>query len=335
LRRSGNVTIANVAAAAGVSKATVSRVMNDVPTVAPDIAHKVREIAGRLGYLPSVTAQNLSRGRTGTVGVLVPDLANPVYTVVLKAIAAAAGGDGYSLLVSDANEVPRQEPERAVELARQCDGLVLCGPRMDDAALATLTDTGLPIVVVNRRTPGNLFPSVWVDCGEAIHALCSHLRALGHRHLGYLAGPERSAADRDRWDAFKSASAEGMTIDRIPAGAMLDSGYRAAEEALGRGATCLVGYNDLVALGALAKLHESRIAVPGDVSVTGIDDITYARYTNPALTTIAVPQADLGTHAWRLLAPYLQGRRKHKRTTLTATLIIRDSAGPPPLQPRR
>lgn len=333
MRRAGNVTISNVAAAAGVSKATVSRVMNGVPTVAPDIAHRVRDTAQRLGYLPSVTAQNLSRGRTGTVGVLVPDLANPLYTVVLKAIAAAAVEDGYHALVSDANETPDQEPQRALELARQTDGLILCGPRMTDDALATLLDVGLPVVVVNRRTP--LFPSVWVDCRAAIAELYQRLRELGHRRLAYLAGPESSAAELDRWAALREVSGRGVTIERVPAGAMMDDGYRAADDALAHGATCLVGYNDLVALGAMTRLHELAIPVPERVSVAGIDDIVFARYTKPALTTVAVPQERLGHEAWQLLSPHLSGRRGRRRRTLTGRLVTRASTGPVPAGDRR
>lgn len=333
MRRAGHVTISNVAAAAGVSKATVSRVMNGLPTVAPDIAHRVRETAQRLGYLPSVTAQNLSRGRTGTVGVLVPDLANPLYTVVLKAIAAAAAEDGYHALVSDSNEVPDQEPQRALELARQCDGLILCGPRMADEALARLLDVGLPTVVVNRLTP--LFPSVWVDCRDAIAELYHHLRALGHRRLAYLAGPESSAAEMDRWSALREVAGRGRTIERVPAGAMMNDGYRTADDALAGGATCLVGYNDLVALGAMTRLHELGLPVPERVSVAGIDDIVFARYTQPALTTVAVPQEQLGHEAWQLLSPHLSGRRGRRRRTLRGRLVTRASTGPAPTDGRR
>lgn len=328
MRRLGQVTISNVASAAGVSKATVSRVMNGVPTVAPDIARRVQATAQRLGYLPSITAQNLSRGRTGTVGVLVPDLANPLYAAALKAIATAAGDDGYHALVADANEMPDQERQRVLELARQCDGLVLCGPRMADDALASLLEVGVPVVVVNRRT--SLFPSVWVDCRGAIAELYDHLRTLGHRRLAYLAGPERSAADRDRWSALREVSTRSVTVERVPAGSMMDDGYRAADDALAWGATCLVGYNDLVALGAMTRLHEAGLRVPARASVAGIDDIVYARHTRPALTTIAVPQAQLGHEAWQLLAPHLSNRRGRRRRTLTARLVIRASTGPAP-----
>lgn len=330
MRRAGRVTISNVAAAAGVSKATVSRVMNGVSTVAPEFADRVRDAADRLGYLPSVTAQNLSRGRTGAVGVLVPDLANPLYTLMLKGIAFQARDDGYHTLVADANEEPEQEQWRAAELARQSDGLILCGPRMSDAALAELHEIGVPVVVVNRRPPRGLFPSVWVDCRDAIDALCAHLRELGHRRVAYLAGPERSAADTDRWAALRAAARRPMTLVRVAAGAMMDDGFRAADQALEHDATCLVGYNDLVALGAMARLAERGIAVPEQVSVAGIDDITYARYTSPALTTIAVPQADFGREAWRLLAPSLLGRKGRRSRTLSARLVLRASTGPAP-----
>ena len=331
MRRGGQVTISGVAAAAGVSKATVSRVMNQVPTVAPDIATRVLETAQRLGYQPSATAQNLSRGRTGAVGVVVPDLSNPVFTLMLKGIELQARQDGFHTLVADANEEPEQELWRALELARLCDGLILCGPRMSDDALASLLSTDVPAVVLNRRTAHDMFASVWIDCGAAIADLCRHLDGLGHSRLAYLAGPQRSAADADRWAALQAAAAPAMRLDRIRAGAMMADGYRAAEQAVATGATCLVGYNDLVALGAMTRLRELGRTVPGDVSVAGIDDMLFASYTGPALTTIAVPQAEAGREAWRLLAPYLQGRKGRRSRRLSGTFVPRDSTGPAPL----
>lgn len=320
----GHVTISAVAAAAGVSKATVSRVMNAVPTVAPDLAAHVRATAEQLGYRPNATAQNLSRGRTGVVGVLVPDLANPVFTMMLKGIELQAREDGFHTLVADTDEDAGQEPWRAAELSRLCDGIILCGPRMPDDQLTTLLANAVPAVVLNRRST---FPSVLIDCGDAIAELCGHLAGLGHRRLAYLAGPDSSAADTDRWAAVRKSS---TVAHRIPAGATMDDGYRAADEALATGATCLVGYNDLVALGAMTRLRELGLTVPGDVSVAGIDDMMFASHTEPALTTIAVPQVDAGREAWRLLAPYLQGRKGRRSRTLRGTFVPRNSTGPTP-----
>lgn len=328
MRRGGHVTISSVAAAAGVSKATVSRVMNGAPTVAPEIADRVRETAERLGYRPSATAQNLSRGRTGVVGVMVPDLANPVFTMMLKGIELQAQGEGFHTLVADANEDPETEPWRAAELARQCDGLILCGPRMSDEALKALAGTDVPIVVVNRRTARGLFPSVWIDCGNALRQLCRHLDRLGHRRVVYLAGPPQSVADVDRWDELQEAKPASMTLERVRAGATMADGYDAAGAVLGSDASCLVGYNDLVALGAMNRLREAGLSVPEDVSVAGIDDMMFARYVSPALTTIAVPQVEAGREAWQLLSPYLTGRRARRSRTLLGRFEPRGSTGP-------
>lgn len=330
MRRTGQVTILGVAAAAGVSKATVSRVMNGAPTVDPQIVLRVRDAAERLGYRPSAAAQNLSRGSTGIVGVLVPDLANPLFAGMLKGISAEAEQDGYRTLVADANEHPGEELRHLRELARQSDGLILCSPRMSTPDLAGLTDLDEPIVVVNRKPSRGLFPSVSVDSREAVEALCRHLDDFGHRHLVYLAGPDQSAADAERWSALQSSIGPKTKLVRIPAGAMMDDGHAAAEAAVATGATCLIGFNDLVALGAMARLNELGVAVPGRISVVGFDDIVYARYTSPGLTTIAIPQAEFGREAWRLLSPYLQGRKGRRSRTLSAQLVIRGSTGPRP-----
>jgi len=327
VRRTRQVTILSVAAAAGVSKSTVSRVMNDTPNVDPQIVIRVRDAAARLGYRPSGTAQNLSRGRTGIVGVLVPDLANPLFATILKGISAEAELDGYRTLVADANEQPDAELRHLNELARQSDGLILCGPRMSMPDLASLAELDVPIVVVNRRPAGNLFPSVTVDSREAVADLCRHLDALGHTHLCYLSGPPHAAADGERWSALKSSVRSRTKLTRVAAGAMLDDGHAAAEAALATGATCLIGFNDLVALGAVARLQELGITVPDQISVAGFDDIVYARFTSPGLTTVAMPMTEFGQEAWRLLSPYLHGRKTRRTRTLSATLIIRGSTG--------
>jgi LacI family transcriptional regulator len=330
VRHQERVTISSVATAAGVSKATVSRVMNGQHTVDPELVGRVRKAAERLGYQPSALAQNLSRGRTGVVGVLVPDLANPLFTLILKGIEFQAADDGYHTLVADSNEQPDEEPARATELARQSDGLILCGPRMSRSALTTLLDIGTPIVVVNRRPSRGQFPAVWVDSSDAIAALCQHLLELGHRRIAYLAGPEHSAANADRWSSLRTSLSRRVSLARVQAGAMMADGYAAADSALDTDATCLVGYNDLVALGAMARLNDLDIDVPGNVSVAGIDDIVFARYTNPSLTTIAVPQVDFGREAWRLLSPQLHGRRGRRTRALSAHLVTRNSTGPAP-----
>jgi LacI family transcriptional regulator, galactose operon repressor len=332
MRRTRQVTILSVAAAAGVSKSTVSRVMNGTPTVDPEIVTRVRDVATRLGYRPSGTAQNLSRGQTGIVGVLVPDLANPLFAAILKGISAEAEKDGYRTLVADANEHPGEEIRHLHELARQSDGLILCGPRMSTPDLAGLSELDEPIVVVNRKPARSLFPSVTVDSQQAVDALCRHLDALGHTRLCYLAGPAEAAAETDRWSALQSSIRSRTKLLRIPAGAMLDDGHAAADEALATGATCLIGFNDLVALGALARLQELGFAVPDRVSVAGFDDIVYARYTSPGLTTIAMPQTEFGQEAWRLLSPFLQGRKGRRTRTLQARLVIRPSTGPAPMR---
>ena len=319
-------TIYDVAVAAAVSQATVSRVVNGKSTVDAAIAERVLAVVAELGYRPSTSARNLARGNTQTVAVVVPDLGNPMFQEVLRGVTHAASAAGYRVLVADSQESLSDEPELAVEARRRCDAIVLCAPRMGDAELRDLLPRLAPVVLVNRSVAG--VPDVAVDYAAAAFAAVDHLARLGHERIAYLAGPPSSESNRRRLAGLDLAESEypAVTITRIACGANVEDGALAAAD-LGD-ATAVIAFNDLVAFGLLAALRERGVEVPGRVSVVGFDDIEFARYATPALTTMAVPRWEVGSRAWDALFVEIAGGEPAQPVLFTPTLVVRASTGP-------
>jgi len=323
--RSGRPTIADVAAAARVSRATVSRVLNGNDTVDPALARRVRTASQRLGYQVNLTALGLARGVTGVCGVIVPDLVNPFFPELLKGIEAAADADGYRVIVADSDEDPAREARLVDELARRCDALILCSSRMDVGTMGDVVRGGTPVVLANRVESRLGVSAAAIDIEPAIAAIVEHLAALGHRRVGYVAGPSLSWSDGRRASALRSATRKrSMELVSRPAGSSTDSGYTAAGSLIESGVSAVVAFNDLVALGVVARLRASGLDTPGDVSVIGFDDIPAAAFAAPALSTVRFPKAELGRAAWSLLRDRLAGRTPEVRW-LAAELVLRGS----------
>lgn len=331
-RPAGSATISRVAEVAGVSRATVSRVMNGSPTVKPELAARVRAAAKALDYEPSVVARNLALGRTGTVSLIVPDLGNPLFQGVLRGLSVAAGEAGRRLLVAETHEDPEEEAILALEARRSSDGLVLASPRAPDERLRGLCDRLAPFVIVYREIPDLDAPSLSIDNAAGVAAIVSHLTGLGHRHLAYLGGPPASTAHLERRAALRAAAAgePGFKLTEMPCGSMFDDGHAVARDLAASGATAAVAFNDMVAFGAMSGLHELGVRVPADLSVAGFDDIPFARYATPPLTTADVPKHDLGRLAWERLWAVMNGETGGYNVRFQPRLLVRDSTGPAP-----
>jgi LacI family transcriptional regulator len=327
-RSSGRpATITQVAEHAGVSLSTVSRVMNDNPTVDPVLAERVRSSALELGYAASPLARSLVLGRTQTIAVVVPDLGNPTFQAVLRGLSRAAASDGYHVLIADSAEQVAEERLLAVETRRRTDGLILCAPRMPADELAALLPLVGPVVLVNRVADG--VPSIAADYGTALRGLADHLYELGHRRLVYLSGVARSASNAARLAALAGFRSDHPDVElrELESGVDFDSGAAAADAVLATGATGVLAFNDLVAMGLLSALSDRGIRVPDDVSITGFDDIPFARYTSPPLTTASVPAAELGTLAWRAMSAALTGGEASGAVRLAPDVVLRGSTG--------
>lgn len=321
--RRDRTTIGDVADRAGVSRATVSRVMNGLSTVDPGIADRVRRTAAELDYRPNQLARSLALGRTQTIGYVVPDLTNPSFHGALRGLSRAAAEQGYRVLVAETAERVGDEPLVATETRRRCDALVLVAPRMAESELVALLPELQPAVLLNRSAEGAGMPLLSVDWASGIRDLLRHLVGLGHRRIGYLAGPPASRSNAARERAL--ADVPGIDVVTIACGAMFTDGHAVAGRVLDAGVTAVVAFNDVVALGLLGALHELGTEVPRELSVVGFDDIPFAAFSWPPLTTAWVPQDQIGRLAWDRLAAMLAGEHPHDQVLLRPRLVVRGS----------
>jgi DNA-binding LacI/PurR family transcriptional regulator len=322
------MSIREVAARAGVSPATVSRVFTRPDTVAADTRRRVIAVADELSYTPHPVARSLARGRTGNIGIVVPDIANSFSAVVTKAVQQEARRDGYALFVAGSDEIAQDEEQWARAMAAQVDGLLLLSPQMpDDALLALAAIT--PVVMTNRLLDG--IPAVLTDSYEATGHAVEHLHALGHRELVYLAGPEGYSNDV-RLRGFRDTCGRlGIAASELgPFKARFSDGMRAGDLVLATSATGVVAYNDEVAVGVINRLADRGVRVPQDVSVVGYDDTQLAEMVMPRLTTVRIPAATAGTAAAGMLLDVIGGRdgAVRDRVRLPAELVVRSSTGP-------
>ncbi len=322
--RQRRATIIEVARAAEVSPATVSRVLTGTKPVSADLERRVRAAVERLGYRPNPAAQGLLRGTTHTVGVIVPDLSNPYFAEVLKGVTDAAEHADFRTLVADTGEKPGSEYGTALELSRWADGVVLCSPRMPDRELAALVKAVPKLVCVNRLPQAA--PAVVVDFEAGIRVLCAHLRELGHRRVAYLRGPAKAWSERARQQALKAEQGPDFEVVQVPCGSDSLDGHRAIDAALDSGATAVLAFSDYVALGALSRLAELGVSVPTEISLVGFDDIALSQVVTPRLTTVRVRQQALGRHAWNLLFDPEDPAAVER---VVPRLVVRASTGPP------
>jgi DNA-binding LacI/PurR family transcriptional regulator len=324
-RQSGRVTILDVAARAGVHAGTVSRALTRPEKVAPATRERVEAAVEELGFVPNRAARGLITGRTGNVAVIVPDITNPYFAALVRAIEHAARGSELQVLLVDTGERRAEEVRAARSLAREVDGFIVLSPRRLHRELDALGETGA--VFVNRRVTGRA--AVLLRAAAATDDALRHLASLGHKRLAYLAGPKGSWAAQERRAAVRRTSgAVGMSVAEID---VAEPTFEAAADAaagIGRTrATAVVAFNDQMALGALAALSRAGVAVPGDVSVVGCDDVPMAAMVAPPLTTIHMPTEEAGAAAVGLLG------RRDSTVELFGSLVVRGSTGP--VTPRR
>ncbi len=332
------VTIHDVARSAQLSVSTVSRAFTMPELLRTETRERVLQVADRLGYRPNRAARGLITGRTGNIGVIVPDLANPFFPSVLKGAQARAREADYAVFLSDTDEDPRAEADLIRAMAKQVDGVVLCSSRMSAAQLEAIL--GLTsLVFLNRRVADA--PAVLMDSAGGMRQAVDHLVALGHRRCVYLNGPRNSWSNRERRRGLKTAARRGLEVVELgPFAPRFEAGLHAADLALAEGVTAILAYNDLVAFGVLSRLNDRQVDVPGEVSVLGFDDIAMAAMCTPPLTTVAMPSEQAGRVAVDLLVGLLGSARDAAaggdgdRRELPTQLIVRGSTSTAP-QPRR
>lgn len=343
-------TQADVARVAGVSRATVSYVLNGVAdervTLTPETRERVLTVIQQLGYQPDARAQALrSGGVTKTIGLLLPDLHNPYYWKVAAGVEQEAQKAGFDLaLYSTALNAEREQRTLQALAQRRIDGLILhlTFPHQVSDTLELFARRRHPLVILNEpvvmgeRTPVKL-DTVALKPGyrENARQMMHHLFALGHQRIGFIYGVATPTIDSGRLYAYQEALVDmGLVVDEaliVRCGVTLEDGYQAALTLLQRTPrpTAMVAINDLLAMGALRALGEKGLAVPQDISLAGFDDIDMAAYLNPPLTTVQYDADAVGRAAVRMILQRLQAPEQPARIVYIPThFLIRGSTGP-------
>jgi LacI family transcriptional regulator len=321
-------TIKEVAEAAGVSRATVSRAFGKPALLNPATVEHVRSIADQLGYVPNQVARALSTGRAGNIGLIVPDIANPFFSTIVRAAQAHAYTNGYLTILGDSDEIPGLEDVLLGKLASQVEGFILASPRLSTQRIKGHADRR-PLVLMNRDVAG--IPKVLIDAAAGFEEAVDLLASLGHRSAVYVGAPRASWANQQRQTAVLNATLRnGMAVRvlHVPR-PTYDAGRACTGEVLATGATAVLAVDDLVAQGVMAGLDERKVIVPDDISVIGCDDIIAAT-THPPLSTIAVHCRDAGWRAAELLIAVLNGPLLSKtELIIKSDLILRQTIAPP------
>lgn len=322
-------TIEDVAARAAVSKSTVSRVFSRPDSVRAGTRDKVLAAARELGYTPNRAARSLAGGRTGSIGLFVPDIANPFFPPIIKSVQAQARRVNLGVFVADSDEHAEDEFTIVHSMAGQVDGLMMASPRMSDEAVREIIGL-VPTVLISRDVEGA--PAAVLPDDTGLRQAVEHLIALGHEQIVYLAGPEASYSNAARRSALHAAAAKlGAALTELgPFRPAFEAGARAAALVAAQQATAVIAYNDLVALGLMSRLPEFGLTVGHDISVIGIDDTWLAPMAQPPLTSVLFPGATAGTVAVRLLTDVITRSGHHwpERYTVPTELIVRATTGP-------
>jgi LacI family transcriptional regulator len=354
MRRRSLVTIGVVAAEAGVSASTVSHVLNgraDQARISTATKERVLGVASRLGYTPNHAARSLRRQRTGIISVLIWRLSSPLFADIAAGVRTVADRYGYQVGVIDAGAVDKQVEVRALQYLRTgiCDGVVVAtsshshrGPALD--ALLELVDGGVPAAVVFDRSPSPAIPAIDIDNAGGMRLSTQHLTSLGHRRIAHFTFGDTplDPADQDtpsvRYRGYLQALVDaGIQPDPswvFQGNRAVEGGREMAHALLVRfpdpatRPTAVVAVNDRTAIGVLRGFYERGVRVPDDIAVVGFHDIETARYTTPALTTIAHPREELGEMAAEALFTRLEGGEVEVRDRIVpVSLTVRESCG--------
>jgi LacI family transcriptional regulator len=330
-------TLRDVAERAGVHQATASRALNPAlpGRVNAATARRVEQAARELGYTPDPTARSLRTRRSGVVGVVVPDLANPVLPPIVRGVERVLWGAGLACLLADTDNDPEREAVHVAELrSRRCEGLIVATATRTSPTVTGLVGAELPTVLVTREIDAGGLPFVAADDAAGVEAVVAHLAQLGHERIAHVTGPLDLSTTVTRLQAFRRALGRaGLAADApvVHGDAFTTAAGERATEALlrdGHGVTAIAAGNDMIALGAIAALARAGLRCPQDVSVTGHNDMPLVASVDPPLTTVAIPQDEIGAAAARLLLERIDadgGADDARRLLLPTRLVVRGS----------
>lgn len=332
----GLTSIKDIARAAKVSHATVSRALRDSPLVNPETAGRIRQIAHSMGYRPSAVARGLVTKKTKTIGVVVTSIADPFNAEVLSGIEETANDHGYSVFLANSNADPARELKVVHSFhERRVDGILVPASRVGALYLPLLAQLQAPIVLINNQHPGEFVHSVMIDNLTASREATQHLLQLGHKRIAYLGDQFGFQSDTERYSGYRQALEQADLPFRPELVAHGDGkaegGGQAMEKllALSEPPTAVFCYNDMSALGALRVIRARGLSVPADISLIGFDDLFIASYTDPMLTTIRQPKQQMGRMAMEILLKLFAGSLPTTNIQVQGELIVRESTAPP------
>lgn len=319
-------TIYSIANALGVSSATVSRAFSRPEKVKPSLRELILTTANELGYTPNRSARGLALGRTGLIGLVVPDVENPFFPPFIRAVQDAARQQDADVLLVDSELNTSAEADLITRLRSQTDALIIASPRLSTAQLRDCVKDG-PVVVVNRVMRS--VRTVVCDNTVALQTLATHLHGLGHRRFALLQGPRESWAAANRARAVRSwAAAGGVELLELgPFEAQFTDGRAAARQIVESHASAVFAFDDLMAAGVIAGMNDLGESVPRHRSIVGCDDVLLAQTMTPSLTTVSAPFEALGREAVALLDDIVSGQPA-RNVTLSGTAVIRGTVGP-------
>jgi LacI family transcriptional regulator len=332
-RSSGNVTIIDVAQEAGVSYATVSRVLNNDSHVKPDTRERVIRSITRLGYTVNQQARMLAGGRSHVIGLLVPDLGTGYIGEIIRGIDEALGAAQYDLMLYTTHRRKTKESAYVTSLTQgMTDGLLLVLPRDPEEYLISLRMRHFPYVLIDHQGIGDVESAAGATNWQGGYDATDYLIDLGHRRIGFITGTLDLGCSRDRLDGYRAAlSARQIPIDSclIREGDFNQpTGYQATQDLLDlpEPPTAIFASNDVMAFGVMEAVRDRGLRIPEDISIVGFDNIPQAEHVSPQLTTVQQPLADMGREATRMLLALIQDpERPYRHVELPTQLIVRAS----------
>jgi DNA-binding LacI/PurR family transcriptional regulator len=330
------MSIKDVARAAGVSTATVSHVINNSRFVSAETRACVLDAIERCNYYPNAHARSLASGRSQMLGLLISDITNPFFPELVKSIEAAAYEHGYDVVLSNTNyesERTSHYVRRLIE--RKVVGVALMTSELDMALVDELASKHVSVVFLDLDAPGANMSNLCIEYELGIDEAVRHLAALGHKRLAFISGPARLRSAIKRRDAFmRSVRAHLPDAPKpviLEGDFKLEGGRRAAQQLLAarQRPTAVMAANDMMAFGAMQAFQAAGLQLPADISLIGFDDIAFAALSNPPLTTIRLPRAELGQRAVEaLLATFEHPERMGVELRVPTFLVERSSTAP-------
>jgi len=325
----------DVAQRAGVSISTVSHVVNETRHVSDELRGRVLAAIRELGYQPNTLARSLRRGKTHTIGMIIPDNANPFFAEVARGVEDTSFELGYSVILCNSDgDLHKELMYTSVLAEKRVDGIIFVAAGVSTEHIRALKAQRIPLVVVDRDIPGVAVDSVLTDNARGGELATRHLLELGHRRIGCIAGPSDVTPSADRVAGYRQVLEEfGLPVDErliVKGDFQYETGCRAMHSllTLDNPPTAVFACNDMMAIGAIWEAFELRRHVPDEVSVVGFDDVRLASLTNPPLTTVAQPKYEMGALVTKLLVERMRDLdMPARRRVLDVSIMVRQSTG--------